>query len=401
MHLSAHLARRFAMDNPSTGSGPAKGARLSYLDNIRSLVIFLVVVMHSNVTYSGMGGWYYKEGNERLLDMPSRLVFGLYGSFTQAWFMGLLFFLAAFFAARSLAKRGTGVFLRERLFRLGLPLLAYMFVIEPIIRYFIMDYDGIRERFPFALAYLGYLRSFMWVESTGPLWFAEALLIFSAIYAAFRAVKPAKGMRSAAPRTLSIALVIAATGLAAFSIRLFQPLGTSVANLQLGYFASYIALFLLGIHAGERDWLLSFPEKAGLRWFGWSLGLGIASWMVLMSAGGAARGGVNFGGGMNWQSFAYAFWEAFVAVGMSVGLIAFFKHYLNNENRITRLLADNNFGVYMFHAPVLILVSLALKSWVAPMMAKHLVVAPTAFLLTLALSALVFRRIPGFRSVLR
>ena len=32
--------------------------RFAYLDNVRSLVIFLVVAMHSAVTYSGMGGWY-------------------------------------------------------------------------------------------------------------------------------------------------------------------------------------------------------------------------------------------------------------------------------------------------------------------------------------------------------
>jgi glucan biosynthesis protein C len=385
----------------SSRASEAKGRRMSYLDNVRSLVIFLVVVMHSNVTYSGFGGWYYKEGDERLLDLPSRILFGLYGSFTQAWFMGLLFFLAAFFAARSLAKRGAGAFLRERLFRLGLPLLIYVFVIDPFIGYFIMDYDGVRERYALGQAFLGYLASFRWLGSTGPLWFVEALLVLSVIYALVRRILPAAKKEGSAPRTGTIALVIAATGLAAFSIRLFQPLGTSVANLQLGYFASYIALFLLGIHAGERGWLLSFPEKAGLRWFGWTLGLGIPLWAVLMVTGGAAKGGINFGGGMNWQSFAYAFWEAAVAIGFSLGLVAFFRRFLNQDNRVTRLLADNNFGVYMFHAPVLICVSLALRHWIAPMLVKHVAVAPTAFLLTLALSALVLKRIPGLRSVLK
>lgn len=389
------------MDNRSRDAGPATGTRLSYLDNVRSLVIFLVVVMHSNVTYSGFGGWYYKEGSPAALGPLSTLVFGLYGSFTQAWFMGILFFLAAYFAARSLAKRGTGAFLRERLFRLGVPLLVYMLVIDPFIGYFIMDYDGIRERVDVGRAGLEYLSSFRWLGSTGPLWFAEALLAFSAIYAAFRGIKPAARKEGPAPRTLTIALLIAATGLAAFSIRLFMPVGTSIANLQLCYFAAYIVLFLLGIHAGERGWLLSFPEKAGLRWFGWTLGLGIPLWMVLMVAGGATRGSFLFNGGMYWQSFAYAFWEAAVAIGMSLGLVAFFKRYLGGENRITRILAANNFGVYMFHAPVLICLSLFLRHWSAPMLLKHLAVAPTAFLLTLALSAIVLRRIPGIRSMLK
>ena len=83
-----------------------KPQRFFYLDNLRSFVIFLVVLMHANVTYSGFGGWYYKETNSDSLDLVSKILFGLYGSFTQAWFMGILFFTAAFFAARSIAKRG-------------------------------------------------------------------------------------------------------------------------------------------------------------------------------------------------------------------------------------------------------------------------------------------------------
>ncbi len=88
--------------------------RLGYLDNLRSFVIFLVIVTHTMVTYSGLGSWYYNEVKSAGLDVGSRIVFGLYGSFSQAWFMGILFFLAAFSPAglllnagpRPLSKRG-------------------------------------------------------------------------------------------------------------------------------------------------------------------------------------------------------------------------------------------------------------------------------------------------------
>ena len=200
--------------------------RFAYLDNLRSFVIFLVVVMHSNVTYSGYGGWYYKEASSAGLDIVSRILFGLYGSFTQAWFMGILFFLAAYFAAKSLAKRGPAAFVRERLFRLGIPLLIYMFVIDPFIGYFIMNYGDIRGRFGAGRAYLGYLGSFRWIGSTGPLWFVEALLLFSLPYAALRALRPAKKALADPPKALTFVLIILATGFAAFSIRLFMPIGT-------------------------------------------------------------------------------------------------------------------------------------------------------------------------------
>ncbi len=375
--------------------------RLGYLDNVRSFVIFLVVVTHTMVTYSGFGGWYYKEVNSASLDLASRIIFGLYGSFSQAWFMGILFFLAAYFATRSLEKRGPAAFVKERLFRLGVPLLIYMFVIDPFIGYFLMDYGSVRERFGLVQFYGGYLASFRWGGSTGPLWFVEALLLFSLPYAAWRAIRPASKVTRPAPSVMTIVLVIVATGLAAFSIRLFLPIGTSVANLQLCYFAAYIALFILGLHAGERRWLDNFPEGRGMGWFTVVLAVGIPAWFVIMVGGGAAEGGNLFNGGLNWQSFAYAFWESFVAIGFSLGLIAFFRKYLNVENRFTRLLAGNSFGIYMFHAPVLIAISLLLRSWHGVPLAKFAVVAPLAFVATLTASSLILRRIPGLRAVLK
>ena len=374
--------------------------RFGYLDNLRSFIIFLVIVTHTMVTYSGFGGWYYKEANSGLNQM-SRIIFGLYGSFSQAWFMGILFFAAAFFAVKSLEKRGPAAFVRERLFRLGVPLLIYMFVIDPFIQYFLMDYGNVRERFGILQFYGGYLASFRWGGSTGPLWFVEALLIFSLLYAAWRAIRPAVKAVRPAPGVLTVILIIVATGLAAFSIRLFQPIGTNVANLQLCFFAAYIVLFLLGIHAGERRWLESFPEDRGMGWFTAVLAIGIPVWFIIMVGGGAGEGGSLFTGGLNWQSFAYAFWESFVAIGFSLGLIAFFRKYVNAENRFTRLLAQNSFGIYMFHAPVLIAISLLLKTWQGAPLLKFVVVAPLAFVATLAISSLILRRIPGLRAVLK
>jgi len=37
-------------------------ARLLFIDNVRILLITLVILLHLSVTYGGVGGWYYKEG---------------------------------------------------------------------------------------------------------------------------------------------------------------------------------------------------------------------------------------------------------------------------------------------------------------------------------------------------
>ena len=106
-------------------------------------------------------------------------------------------------------------------------------------------------------------------------------------------------------------------------------------------------------------------------------------------------------GGLNWLSLAYAFWEAFVAIGFSLGLIAFFRKYLNLDNRFTRLLGANSFAIYMFHAPILIAISLLVRPWHSAPLLKHVAVAPLAFTATLAVSFLILRRTPGLRAVLK
>ena len=95
--------------------------RVNWIDNLRITVIILVVILHTAVTYSGLGGWYYKENEE--VEMYSTLFFAFYLTFTQAYFMSLLFMVSGYFTQRSLLRKGSGNFVRSRLFRLGIPLL--------------------------------------------------------------------------------------------------------------------------------------------------------------------------------------------------------------------------------------------------------------------------------------
>jgi glucans biosynthesis protein C len=102
-----------------------------WIDHLRLFVIMLVVNMHACVTYSHVGGWYITSANEPTL--AQKIPFILWQGSLQSFFMGLLFFVSGYFANGSLARHGTGAFLRERLFRLGLPALVFMLLIHPFI----------------------------------------------------------------------------------------------------------------------------------------------------------------------------------------------------------------------------------------------------------------------------
>jgi len=117
----------------------AKQDRLYFIDNIRWLVISLVVVVHSAVTYSNMGRWYYYE--PVTLDVASTTFFGIFLSFTQAYFMGILFLIAGYFVPGSLDRKGLAQFLKDRAVRLGIPTLIYMLFLYPAIDYYLLAFQ--------------------------------------------------------------------------------------------------------------------------------------------------------------------------------------------------------------------------------------------------------------------
>ncbi len=116
------------MSIPSVSTGA--NARMAWIDNIRWTVIAMVVLVHACVTYSGLGSWYYKEPS--VLDMGEKLVFWVYSIFSQAFFMGLLFFVAATFVPASYDRKGFGRFVADRAFRLGVPALVFMLILDPV-----------------------------------------------------------------------------------------------------------------------------------------------------------------------------------------------------------------------------------------------------------------------------
>ena len=335
--------------------------RFAYLDNVRSLVIMLVITMHAAVTYSGMGDWYYTEGLTENLSFFEDAFFGFYQSFLQAWFMGILFFISAYLAAKSLAKHGSFNFIKERLFRLGLPLLLYVFVVSPFILFVLL---GINPGNSFVENFTMFIGNFWWLGATGPLWFVQALLIFCVFYAGLRKCFSHK-IKIKYVNSVHIIFVIIITAIIAFLVRLVFPRGSSFYNLQFSYFASYIVMFIAGILIGENDLLEDISDEKNIKWLKLSLIIGVPFWAVLMIFGGALEGkDYLFEGGFYWQSFAYALWESLTAIGFSLGLIAVFRKKVNFENKFTGLIRDNAFGIYFFHAPILITVSLVFKNLV-------------------------------------
>jgi peptidoglycan/LPS O-acetylase OafA/YrhL len=394
---------------PADGDRPilsTPSSRLPWIDHLRTFVIILVVNMHACVTYSHVGDWYFMSDHEPTL--AAKVPFIIWQGHLQSFFMGLLFFISGYFAHGSLARRGPGRFARERLFRLGLPALFYMLAIHPFILLVLNPWN--KNFGSPGMFYLKYITSGRFLGSTGPLWFAVALLIFSLLLALSRLVwrRPSISVRdesaiqaapgfTAVPKVPVLWAFAFGLGLGTFAMRLIQPIGTNVLNMQLCFFVQYIAFFVCGLHAARYGWLLPLAASSRARTAGWIALLGGPLLLLALMFFGIQNGKVEyFAGGWHWQALGLALWEQFAGVGLSLGALALFSRKLDLENPFLRWLADRSFAVYVLHAPVLIALAMLFRALPQNIYALVALLTLTG-LIASYLVADVFRRMPVFR----
>ena len=360
-------------------------------------MIVLVILHHTAITYGAPGGWFYHEVK------PSAGLTGLmltmFVATNQAYFMGLFFLLAGYYTPGSLERKGYAHFLSDRFLRLGLPLLAFCLLLGPLTIAMVTAFEG-----------RGFWSTFVWLWRhkefvNGPMWFVQALLIFSLAYCAWRAVfgpslTAVERNARPVPRAGWWLLSAVGVGAAALAIRQVVPVGVNVIGLQLGYFASYIFLYAVGIAAWRHDWLRQLKWEHARPWI---IGLVIA-WLCMPAALTLANalngpGKSNFSGGLSWTAIFYAFWEPFVAWGLIAAWLLLFRRYMNRASGFCNWLDRRSYSVYFVHPVVLVGISLVLSGWVAPALVKVAVTGALACSATWMLADPLVRT-PGLRKIL-
>lgn len=115
-------------------------SRELYIDRLRSVMTAFVILHHTAITYGAPGGWYYNELKPS--GTVSSLLLTFFVATNQAYFMGFFFLLAGYFTPPSMERKGYARFLSDRFLRLGLPLLAFMFILGPATSALITAYEG-------------------------------------------------------------------------------------------------------------------------------------------------------------------------------------------------------------------------------------------------------------------
>lgn len=322
-----------AVMNTASNHEPARRVRNAGIDALRVGTTLLVVLHHTAITYGAMGGWYFKEVPSDGSLSSMLLVF--FCTFNQAWFMGLFFLLAGYYALPAVQAKGAWLYLRDRLRRLGIPLLVYGFVIGPAT--IALAQTAQDKPFVDSLTRLWRHGEF----EKGPLWFAWALLIFAVGVVLWRVLGANRidaGTERRFPTNAAMLAAALATGVVAFLLRLKWPVGTEVWGLQLGYFSSYVVLFITGFLAAAPRWLERLPALQVRTWrrIAW-IALPVLPAVALL---GQPLAGIQGRpeGGWSIPALVYALWEPFVAWGVVLVLLQRCQHRFRDLGPIgTRL----------------------------------------------------------------
>jgi hypothetical protein len=249
----------------------------------------------------------------------------------------------------------------------------------------------------------------------GHLWFLAHLLVYGAAYVAWRAfarrLPGAGGLASVAPPRgrdlLTFALLL---GAVSFAVRVAFPVDRwvnllGVLPLEPAHLPQYLALFVAGVVAARRGWLFSFPSRTGAVWLAVGAGAALARYAYPTIRGIAGPGALPdlARGGLTAGSLLWSTWEAFICVGLCVGLVTLARDGLAfpgtpAARRLLRFAAQAAFGAYLLHIlPVVGLQTLLLGAPLPPLVkfaAVTAVAVPLSFLLAAGL-----RRLPGARAV--
>jgi peptidoglycan/LPS O-acetylase OafA/YrhL len=135
-----------------------------------------------------------------------------------------------------------------------------------------------------------------------------------------------------------------------------------------------VALFALGVLARERGWLSEGLSPLLRRTCGWAALAGVVL-AALVGAGITTTDDAEpFLGGLRLEATLIPLIEATLALGMALWAIDWFRRRLNHSGTLVRGLGRGSFAAYLVHAPITILLAIALRDIEVPAEVKFVTV---------------------------
>lgn len=358
------------------------------LSNLRAATIVIVLAFHSFLAYiaaaptpTRFDAPPYTWEAFPIVDSRHWSGFDIFCAWQDVSLMALMFFLSGLLAGPSLTRKGAGVYLTDRLRRIGLPFVVAVAVLSPLALY---PAYAVRTGDP-SLA--GYVNAWLALPywPGGPQWFLWQLVAINALAAAVHAFAPgalrdlrrigawAEGHPRASYLLLSAIGILGYAPLALayspFGWGEFGPFGLQYCRPLL-YIAVFFAGFALGGYGLDRG-LLSTDGPLARHWLACTALAVIAFgvWAGLTSFTFPDWEGASFAAKLG-TSLSYP--PACVAGGTC--LLATFLRFSRLTSRVLDSLSANAYGIYLVHYVFTVWLQYALLSADLPAVVKAVAV---------------------------
>ncbi len=369
--------------------------RLFGLDKLRVALTFLVIAHHAAQAYGPTGGGWPIFNDER-----SSLL-GPFFSVNAAFFMGLFFLIAGYFVPASYEQKGANLFLKDKFFRLGIPVIFFALCVFGPISFFGMDPP------PSATEFIQFLYSTGWQAIYAHLWFLLHLILYSLIYCLIyhplfaRIVKDTSFTDLTSSKIVVFAICLT---ICTWLVRIWYPIDKWVALFflipaEIAHLPQYFSLFIIGTIAYRNDWYKRTSSRVGYTW----LAIGVIAsilcyWYRLVGMDFLPR--IIAKGGFTWKSFVWSSWEALICVGFCVGLPILFRDFFNRSpSRLVLKLVAAAYGAYIIHILVVVGLQTGLNDFDLSPLLKFCVVTITGIPISFSISYLL-KLAPGIRKII-
>jgi len=399
--------------------------RVIFFDNLRYLMVMLVLVFHSGASYGSMVAfWPYHDPNPTEFIDIMMLLFDVF-------MMSILFFIAGYFALPSLQKRGGRRFLGDKFKRLGIPWLVVTTLVLPVLDYIHYHTQTIGQGLlprnygthwwlsikKMAEFHIGPMRMSEYLDMTEHfyqryMWFLSLLLLFFVVFwLLYEARKkwsrvPERPTRGETASNRSVYRALSLVGLlnvllfALVKFLLSSPadpfdmVWLSLGNLvqfETAKLAFYVPYFGLGVYAYSRKWFTS-GKDFGRPW-PWGL-ICFALMVVNMLVGRSLTRADEPSMGLQLSLLVlYPLWT----LSFLGAFMAFASRRWNHPTPLGRELAANSYNMYLAHYVFVMTLPLLLSAWVGgPVLVKFGIAALVTVLLSYGISKYVVKRFPRF-----